>query len=160
MKNKIYIFILLGLFSLTVYGSSNPTKLPNDLIEKIESEISIGFEKSIKAGNELDVTAISENVNDNLKTGFIDNGVYFNTFEELMVGFKSGIIGLENQKMNIETKKITVLSKNNALLTCKGNFSAKTINGRVLTGKFAWTFVYSLINNEWKVIHSHMSNPK
>jgi hypothetical protein len=130
------------------------------LIDKIENEIALIFDKSIKVGEKLDVAGISENINDSLKTGFIDNGFYFKSFEELMVGFKSGIQGLEYQKMNIDTKKITVLSENNVLLTAHGNYSAKVVDGRILTGKFAWTFVYSRINGKWKVIHSHMSNPK
>ena len=77
-----------------------------------------------------------------------------------MVGFKTGIQEMEYQKMNIDTKKITVLSGNNVLLTAHGNYSAKVVDSCILTGKFAWTFVYSKINGGWKVIHSHMSNPK
>jgi hypothetical protein len=77
-----------------------------------------------------------------------------------MVGFKSGIQGLESQKMTVDTKKITVLSENIALLTAHGNYSTKIADGRIMTGVFAWTFVYSKIKGEWKVIHSHMSNPK
>ena len=62
--------------------------------------------------------------------------------------------------MNVETQKITVLSENNALLTAHGNYSAKVTDGRILTEKFAWTFVYSKIDVKWKVIHFHMSNLK
>jgi len=160
MRQKIYSYILTGFLSLVVYGFSYSQDLSGTLIQKIENEITLAFDKSIKAGEKLDVTAISECVNDSLKTGFIDNGNYFNSFEELMVGFKSGIQGLESQKMNIDTKKITVLSANHALLTAHGDYSAKIADGRILTGKFAWTFVYSMINGKWKVIHSHMSNPK
>jgi len=160
MRQKIYSLILTGFLTFGVYGFSYSQDISSTLINKIEKEITLIFDKSIKAGEELDVTRISENINDSLKTGFIDNGFYFKSFEELMVGFKSGIQGLESQKMNIDTKKITVLSENNALLTAHGNYSIKVVDGRILTGKFAWTFVYSKIKGEWKVIHSHMSNPK
>lgn len=127
--------------------------------EKITNEISVVFEKSIEAGEKLDVKRICENVNDSLMAGFIENGYYFQKFEELMVGYKSRIQGVESQKMNIEREKITVLSKDCALLTANGNFSARITDGRIINGKFAWTFVYSKMNGEWKVIHSHMSNP-
>ena len=160
MRQKIYSFILTGFMTFGVYGFSYSQDLSGTLIKKIENEITQAFDKSIKAGEKLDVTGISECINDSLKTGFIDNGFYFNSFEELMVGFKSRIKGLEYQKMNIDTKKITVLSENSVLLTTHGNYSAKVVDGRMLTGKFAWTFVYSKINGKWKVIHSHMSNPK
>jgi len=160
MRQKIYSFILTGFMTFGVYGFSYSQDLSSTLIKKIENEISLAFDNSIKAGEKLDVTGISECINDSLKTGFIDNGFYFKSFEELMVGFKSGIKGLEYQKFNIDTKKITVLSENSVLLTTHGNFSAKVFDGRMLTGQFAWTFVYSKINGKWKVIHSHMSNPK
>ena len=130
------------------------------LIDKIENEISQTFNKSIEAGEKLDVNGISENINDSLKAGFIDNGTYFKSFEDLMVGFKTRIRGIESQQMNVDTQKITVLSANNVLLTVYGNYSAKIVDGRVFSGKFAWTFVYSKINGDWKVIHSHMPNPQ
>lgn len=160
MRQKICNLLLSGLLTFGVCEFSFSQDLSGRLIDKIENEITLTFDKSIKAGEKLDITEISENVNDSLKTGFIDNGIYFKSFDALMVGFKSGIQGLEYQKMNIDTKKITVLSENIALLTAHGTYSAKVIDGRILTGEFAWTFVYSKIKGNWKVIHSHMSNPK
>lgn len=160
MRHKIYSLILTGFLTFGVCGFSHSQNLSSALIDKIEKEITLIFDKSLKAGEQLDVIGISENINDSLKTGFIDNGNYFKSFQELMVGFKSGIQGLEYQKMNIDTKKITVLSENNVLLTAHGNYSAKVVDSRILTGKFAWTFVYSKINGKWNLIHSHMSNPK
>lgn len=160
MRQRIYSLTLTGFLIFGVCEFSHSQDLSSTLIDKIEKEITLIFDKSIKAGEQLDVIGISEDINDSLKTGFINNGYYFKTFEELMVGFKSGIQGLEYQKMNVDTKKITVLSENNVLLTAHGNYSVKVVDGRILTGKFAWTFMYSRINGEWKVIHSHMSNPK
>jgi hypothetical protein len=159
MRQIIYSLAITGFLIFGLCGFSYSQKLSSRDIDKIKNEISLIFDKSIKAGEQLDVKGISENVNDSLQTGFIDNGFYFNSFEELMVRFKSGIRGLEYQKMNIDTKKITVLSENSVLLTAHGNFSAKVVDGRMLTGRFAWTFVYANINGKWKVIHSHMSNP-
>lgn len=118
------------------------------------------FDKSIQAGESLDVTRIAATVNDSLKAGFIDNGSYFRSFDDLMVTFKSGIQGLVHQTMNVGAKKITVLSANHALLTAHGKYSAEVADGRVLNGEFAWTIVYAKINGKWKVIHSHMSNPE
>lgn len=160
MRQKLNSIILTGFLSFVVCGFTYSQDLSSAAIHKIEKEITLAFDKSIKSGDELDVTKISEHVNDSLKTGFIDNGIYFKSFEELMVGFKSGIKGLESQKMTIDTKKITILSENSVLLTAHGNYAAKLVDGRMFTGKFAWTFVYSKINGEWKVIHTHMSNPR
>lgn len=60
-----------------------------------------------------------------------------------MVGVESGLKGLEYQKMDVKTIKITVLSETFALLTAQGKFSAKVIDGRILGGAFAWSFVYA-----------------
>ena len=160
MRQKICSLIITGFLAFGFQGLLLSQELSSTTIDKIENEISKIFEKSIKAGEKLDINGISENINDSLKTGFIDNGLYFKSFEDVMVGFKKGISGLEYQKMIIDTKQITVLSENNILLTAHGDYSAKVIDGRILSGKFAWTFVYSKINGDWKVIHSHMSNPK
>jgi len=160
MIQKINSLILMGFLTLGLQGFLFAQDLKSSTINKIEKEISKIFEKSIEAGEKLDITEISENINDTLKAGFIDNGLYFKSFDDLMVGFKKRINGLENQTMTIVSKKTTVLSENIVLLTANGNFSAKRTDGRVFKGKFAWTFVYSKLNGSWKVIHSHMSTPK
>ena len=160
MRQKISSLILTGFLIIGFQGISFSQELTIDTKEKIAYEILEIFNESIVAGEKLDISRITKNINDTLKSGFIDNGIYFQFFEELMVEFKKGINGLENQKMNIDTKKITILSENNVLLTACGDYSTKVLDGRILSGRFAWTFVYSKINGDWKVIHSHMSNPK
>lgn len=62
--------------------------------------------------------------------------------------------------METVNKKLTILSDKNVLLTASGNYSTTLDDGRILNGKFAWTIVYSKINDTWKVIHSHMSKPR
>ena len=159
MIQNICNLILAAILIFGVVGFTCSQELSSTLIERIENEITIVFDSSRKAGEKLDVEEISENVNDSLRAGFIDNGFYFRSFEELMVGFKSGIRGLESQKMEVDIQKITVLSENSVLLTASGDYSTKVVDGRILTGRFAWTFVYSKVGGHWKVIHSHMSNP-
>ena len=89
MRQKIYSLILTGFLIFGMQGLSiSQTKKS---IDDIKNEISIIFEKSIEAGEKLDIIGITENINDSLKTGFIDNGFYFKSFEEVMFGFKSGI---------------------------------------------------------------------
>ena len=155
MRNLLFIVLFIG-----INIDCNSQERTNVQKEKIFSEINALFEKSIKAGENLDVSAITENVNDTLKAGFIDNGYYFSSFNEVMKGFKESVKGCKSQKMEIVNKKLTLLSDRNVLLTAFGNYSTTLDDGRILNGKFAWTFVYSKINDTWKVIHSHMSNPR
>lgn len=127
-------------------------------IKKIKTEVFKAFNKSIEAGEKLDIKGIESNIDDALRTGFIDNGTYFKTFSDLMTVFKQNIKGLESQELEITNKKVTLLSENKAILTTSGKYKAKILDGRTLDGEFAWTFIYSKTDGVWKVIHSHMSN--
>ena len=155
MRHLLFIVLFIG-----INIDSKSQELTSVQKDKISSEINALFEKSIKSGENLDISAITGNVNDTLKTGFIDNGYYFSTFNEVIKGFNKGVKGCKSQKMEIINKKLTILSDKIVLLTAFGNYSATLDDGRILNGKFAWTFVYSKINDTWKVIHSHMSNPR
>ncbi len=159
MRQIIYYLTTTGFLLLGLPVSSVSQVESTNTNDKIKEEILNVFKQSIAAGEALDVEQIYASTNDSLQTGFIENGVYFNTFEELMVGFKARIQGIAHQKMTLETIKITVLSEDHALLTSHGNFVAKLVDGRQLNGAFAWSFVYSKVKGNWKVIHSHMSNP-
>ena len=155
---RLLIFTLsLPLFLSNTYAQEELTETKKS---KIIAEINSLFEKSLKAGERLDINGITENVNDTLKAGFIDNGMYLNSFDEVMSRFTNATKGIDSQEMAIVNKKITILSPNAVLLTASGNYKVKVPDGRILEGTFAWSFVYSKINNNWKIVHSHMSNPR
>ena len=156
MKRVVIMFIT----SLVVCSNVYSQELTQNQKEKIASEIAANFEKNIKVAEIFDIKGLTDCVNDTLKAGFIDNGFFFNSFDEVMKGFKEGIKGLKSQKFSISNKKITVLANNAALLIASGNFSVALEDGRTITGGFAWTFVYSKVNDNWKIIHSHMSTPR
>lgn len=153
----LILTLTLPLFLSNTYAKEKLTEAEKS---KIVAEINTLFEKSLKAGESLDINEITENVNDTLRAGFIDNGIYFNSFMERMSGFKNAIKGIDSQEMEIVNKKITILSPNAVLLAASGNYKVKVYDGRIIEGKFAWSLVYSKINNEWKIVHTHMSNPK
>ena len=152
--------VLMIIASLGIYSSVYSQGLTENQKEKIASEINALFEKNAKAGENIDVKGLTEFVNDTLKAGFIDNGIFLNSFDELMKGQKEAFIGIKSLKYNIFNKKITVLADNAALLTASGNASLALEDGRTITAGFAWTFVYSKVNGNWKIIHTHMSTPR
>ena len=156
MKRVILMIIAILSFCSSVYSQ----RLTQNQKEKITLDITALFEKSIKAAEDIDSKEIADNVDDTLKAGFIDNGFFFNSFDEVMKGFKESIKGIRSQKFSISNKKITVLTDNAALLTASGNASVALEDGRTITVGFAWTFVYSKVNDNWKIIHSHMSAPR
>jgi len=152
--------VLMIITSLGICYSVYSQELTNIQKEKIISEITALFEQNIKAAESLDSKGLNGSVNDTLKTGFIDNGKFFNSFDEVMKSFNERIKGVKSQKFSISNKKITVLTDDAALLTASGNFSVALDDGRTFTGGFAWTFVYSKLNGNWKIIHSHMSTSR
>jgi hypothetical protein len=153
-KISVFVNVLVFCSITNVFAQSISEK------EKIKVEIEILFEKSIKAGETLNIAGIKSNVDDELKAGFIDNGKYYESFNILMNDFEIGTKNLVSQKMNITNKRITVFSNDTVLLTADGDYSVAAKDGRTFTGKFAWTFVYVKMNEEWKIAHSHMSNPR
>ncbi len=155
MKTLSFLFFVLitsFFMSFTAYSQ----ELTPEQKEKITSEITIVFEKSIQAAESLDGKLLAACVDDGLQAGFIINGKFFRSFTVVMADFEKNAIGCESQQMNVINKKITVLGENTALLTASGDYSLDLEDGRTLTGKFAYTMVYSKINGNWKIIHSHM----
>lgn len=151
---SIFLFSMISFLCTGLNGYSQ--ELTSVQKEKISSEISTVFEKSVKAAERLDAKILSDCVDDSLQAGFIVNGRFFRSFNEVMADFREKAKGCESQKMNIVNKKITVLGENAALVTASGDYSLSLEDGRTLTGKFAWTLVYSKINGNWKIIHSNM----
>jgi len=156
MKKTVLMFITF----LWICSNVNSQELTSSQKAKITSEISTLFEKNIKSNESLDVSGLTESISDTLSAGFISQGVYYQSFEDLMKAVNNSMRGIKSQKTNISNKKITILSDSAALLTASGNYSVALEDGRTLTGWFAWTFVYSKVDGKWKVIHSHMSNPQ
>ena len=145
---------------LWFFSSVNSQDLTSSQKAQITSEIDLLFEKNAKVGENVDVKGLTEFVNDTLKAGFIENGIFINSFDEVMKGQMEAFNGIKSLKYNISNKRITVLSNNAALLTASGNASLTLEDGRIITAGFAWTFVYSKVNGNWKIIHTHMSTPR
>lgn len=155
MKSLSYSFsILLALLCLSIDGYSQ--ELNTKQKDKITSEIITVFEKSISAAESLDGKLLADCVDDSMHAGFIVGGNYFRTFTEVMADFEKKAIGCKAQKLNVTNKKVTVLGENNALVTASGDYSLYLEDGRTLTGKFAYTLVYSKVDGIWKIIQSHM----
>lgn len=150
--------VVMIIASLAIYSSVYSQELTHSQKEKITSEINALFEKNINAAKNLDAEELANCVDDTLKAGFIDNGFYLNSFDEVMAGYQEAIKGIKSEEFSISNKKILILADDVALLTASGNYLVALEDGRNLTGKFAWTFVYSKVNDNWKIIHSHMSN--
>ncbi|MDR2953996.1 MAG: nuclear transport factor 2 family protein [Prevotella sp.] len=155
MKTLSILFSILITFFCVSFNAYSQ-ELTTEQKEKIVPEITTVFERSIKAAESLDLKLLTDCVDDSLKAGFIINGRFFQSFNEVIADFTERAKGCESQKMNVANKEITILGENAALLTASGDWSVYLEDGRILTGEFAWTIVYSKVNGNWKIIHSNM----
>ena len=73
---------------------------------------------------------------------------------------KPGVKGISSQSIEIDNKKITVLSDHTALLTTSGISKIQLVDGNEISIKFYWSFVFERFDDAWKVIYSHQSRGK
>ena len=90
------IVIVMIITSLCICSSAYSQGLSKNQKEKIASEISTLFEKNAKVGENVDVKGLTEFVNDTLKAGFIENGIFINSFDEVMKGQKEAFNGVKS----------------------------------------------------------------
>jgi len=157
---KLLIATVTLLLTIGLSIKSESQNLSESQKEQIKKEVDAVFQKMIGYAEDMDYDKLTEGVDDNNKVGFITNGKYYTDYATLLQDVKAIIRGVDHQDITIKTKKLTVLSDNNVLLTASGEASAKIDDGRVITALFNWSFVYQKINNSWKVIYSHQSQAK
>lgn len=154
MKILSYLLlILIASFCISLNGYSQ--ELTIEQKEKITSEVTTLFEKTLNAAERLDGESLADCMDDSFRAGFIMNGRFLHSFDDVMADFKENVKGCKSQKLNVTNQKITVLADNAALLTGSGDYLLDLDDGRTLTGRFAWSFVYSKVNGSWKIIHAH-----
>ncbi len=157
---KLTVISILGALMLMIINTAHARNVSDKQRIKIENELETVFKEALETGEDLDVDKLIVSVDDKYKTGHLVNGVYYSTFDSLMTDFKSGIQNLERQEYNILKKKITVLTKNLAIVSAAGKATIYLSNGQSFIAGFAWTFIYENTDNGWKVIHSHRSSPR
>ena len=158
MSNFVRISILITV-SLLSGCKKAEQPMPDAQRAAVEETVKSLTEQSIAACEKVDIDGVAVNVSDKYNTGFIDNGVFYPSFESLIADFRIGFGRLKSQEIKISDRRITVLAPNVALVTAHGNFTATDKTNNTFKGNFAWTFVYAKIGDEWKIIHSHQSSP-
>ena len=152
---SIFLFLLLGFVAQS--KGQNVFKVQKEFIK---NEVDSVFQKMLIFAEEINFNGLSSGVDDKHEAGFITNGKYYADYPSLISDFKSNAQGISHQDISIKDKKITVLSPKNVLMTASGVAKATLKDGRVITANFHWSFVYELIDNNWKVIYSHQSLAK
>ncbi len=153
-------FLPIWIFMILISCSSHLSaqKISDKQRFDIEKQIDTQFLAMLEAAGKLDLTALSEGVDDRNHAGFITNGTYFASFDSLMTVYKQNSGRVINQVFTVQKKKITVLSPDIALLTAGGVAKVNGSSGSITNVKFLWSFVYERIDGKWQVIQSHQSS--
>lgn len=154
---KISLFLLSGLI---IAASVHAQVLSEKKTKKIQDEVEAAFQDDLRTGEDLNADKLAERVDDGLKAGHIVNGVFFNSFDPISQRVGNGMQGLKSLKYVINDKRITVLSKDAAIVAVSGHTNTESTSGQKFTTAFAWTFVYRKTGDQWKVIHSHQSTQR
>ncbi len=154
---KIHLFLLIGLITVVSLKAQN---LSEKKANMIQAEVEAAFQEGLRAGESLDAEKVAGSVDDRLHAGHIVNGVYFSSVDPIMQNVADNMQGLNKLQYVIKDKKITVLSKNAAIVAVSGNTNGESVSGQQFSAPFAWTFIYRKTGDQWKVIHTHQSNPR
>ena len=154
---KISLFLLAGII---IASSVHAQTLSGKKMKKILDEVEAAFQDNLRTGESLNAEKLSESVDDGLHAGHIVNGIFFDSFDPILQRVSSGMQGLKSLKYNISDKRITVLSKDAAIVAVSGHSNTESISGEKFKTAFAWTFVYRKTGDQWKVIHSHQSTQR
>ena len=159
MKN--YIFILVFISILPDYsGILKGQELRKSQKYTIEKQVDSVFQISIQVAEKLDYDKLSQCVDDRYAAAFISNNIFYSSYDSLVNFARTRAQGVASQTITIKNKKITALSESIALVNACGDTKVYLKDGREFELKFYWTFVYSKINNAWKVIQSHQSSQR
>ncbi|MGN6370145.1 MAG: nuclear transport factor 2 family protein [Phycisphaerae bacterium] len=155
MKCYLHALSLLALASLLVSAAPVPTAAPTPLeqsINQLHAELRAAAER-------LDADALYSHVVDSNAGPIIEDGRLYPTRQEALASTRQGFARLASVSYTYDHKYVTQLSPTTVLWVADGSSSATLPDGRQITAPFAETIVFTLQDNQWKVLHAHRSTP-
>ncbi len=156
MKRLLTIIPLVFLLCFT-FGCEQEDD--DELDEAQKAEIS----ETIKQLTEEAFKAGSSNDLDRMYTYFSDNAIAIEmgkidySWEEHKKVAREQMTNLEELKFIIDEMEVDILSSDVAILYGIYHYSMTDKSGNTFEGKNAWTWVFSLEEQGWKIRHIHVS---
>jgi ketosteroid isomerase-like protein len=147
------VFIIMGI--ITVKSQPNQNTVPADA----QSAVLARLAEIQAAAQSMDPEKVFSYVLENDNGALAQNGKLFLTREDALESTMQGFQRLQKVEYQFDQQHITLLSPTIALATGEGTSFATTIDGRMLSTRFAQTVIFVLTDGEWKVFHSHRSFP-
>jgi len=157
MKNSIFTFLLSLLF---LWGCNNaPATLSDAEKEQIKSEVKQVFDQGIKAANEHNAAAMTENDWNSPDYIYVSNGTLIKgwkaKFETAHTIHSNPVY--QSFTVNYNETIIHVISREAAMVTGNGYFRNFPAEQGPKDIKFTVTFLYEKINGKWVMTAGHES---
>ncbi len=125
-------------------------------IEKAVQEV---HAQTLRSAEQLDLDKAISTMLDTDKGSFIRDGELLLTRQDAYDVFKKAYDGLQKQEIKVGRQNVMVLSPDVAILVGEGRSTATTKDGLTFRANHAYTVVFVLRDNEWRVLHAHQSVP-
>ncbi|MFC2161931.1 YybH family protein [Acidobacteriota bacterium] len=158
---KLFMNLLLVLVLCFTFSCKNGEEVVGELDEAQKAKISETVKQLSREAYEMG----SSNDLDRMYTHFSDKAITIEMGKidyswehkkkvalELMANF-------EESKFIIDEMEVDVLSSDVAIVYGIYQFSMTDKSGNTFAGKNAWTWVFSLEEQSWKIRHIHVSTP-
>jgi ketosteroid isomerase-like protein len=156
-KIACLIFIMLVVFFVGCQRKTKPllTETERSNIEKAVLQKHADF---IHFAEQLDADQMFSIIPDDNRASIIQDGRLL-TRQKALDTVRNGFKRTQDLKYEFDQQHVTVLSGDTAFLTGRGR-STTTINtGETFTLNFTTTVIFVLEQNEWKILHGHLSIP-
>ncbi len=115
--------------------------------------------KMTEAANNPDAGKMFETILDAGPGTIIQNGVFMESKQDALESVRRGMQGVARMSRVYNQIRVTVLSRDIALLTGEGTASIRLDDFRTLSRPFAVSEVFVLRDGQWMVLHGHHSVP-
>lgn len=126
----------------------------------IKREVIATYNAAVVAAESMNVDALAAFLTDNDDGALVINGRIFQSRTQAVDITRKNFSRLRSVKYDVGPRLVKVISHDTALLVTSGSVSVQTEEGQLIAREFAQSVLYVRQNGLWRVLHSHLSNPK
>jgi uncharacterized protein (TIGR02246 family) len=157
MKILQAIILAVVLVCQSLQGQSR-LKLSELEREQIEADVLKVIDFVIDAARIADVEAMFSVIAEDAT--LIRNGSLSLSKSEAFAFYQQAYLGVQKVEYRFSHQKVIVLSMETVLVIADGESILTTTDNRIFNTSFAQTTVYRRTDNDWRVLHTHVSVPK
>ncbi len=111
------------------------------------------------SAEQLDVDKFFSFIAENSNGSIVQDGTLLLTRQQALESTRASFAQIKELEYEFDSRHLTVLSPNSAILVSKGKTISTINDGRTFTTPFVNSSIFVLENNQWKILHGHHSIP-